>query len=264
MRIGTDVTRGGAVRPAHTTFALPPEIVAGVRAAASRLGTTPFAVCAAAFQLLLAIHSGRDRVVIGCPAANRHGRDHEEIVGFLANIVPIAAQVEWSSTVREFLAASCATTFEALQRADCPYGLLLRESLGDEYRFDPPFEALFTFQQPPAPLELAGCAVTPAEVPRWPLPFELMLDVDERSDGSRALLRFDRGVLAAVTADALAATYPLMLRILTRCETEPLDDVRRLITASASDVRADAMAAASAARHARLGSLREGVAGANV
>jgi FkbH-like protein/FkbM family methyltransferase len=219
------------VTPGHRWLRMGVGDATMVRQLARNASTTPFAVHQAAFQVLLAILDDRSDVVVGCPVANRNEPIYHDVVGFFANIVPVATRIDWAESVGAHLNAAGAAAFEALRHGDVPYGLLLRQRAGDPYHFgEPPFRALFTYQPTAThPLRLRGCEISAIDPGTWPLPFDLMLDIEETSDGATGLLRFDAEAIPLGWPTYAVAAYPLALRMLAALPHRPLELLRDLL-----------------------------------
>lgn len=254
-------TGSESVTPTFHRFDLDTGVRDRVQRLARRLGATQASVYLAAFQLVLAAQRRRDRSIVGCPVANRGEPGHDDIVGFLANIVPVASELDWSSTISDFLRQTGRRLFDALRCSDVPYGLLLAEWLGDPYRFDrTPFEALFTFQPiSDRTLRLEGCSLTKIEPMKWPLPFELMLDVEDGPNGATALLRWDASIYDERSICSMIRSYPLVLRMVDLLEEHPLEVVRIAVERQMREAEAGALSEATRHRRARLDELKRGL-----
>ncbi|WP_331759045.1 FkbM family methyltransferase [Streptomyces anulatus] len=222
---------GLPTEPCHLRFALDSDLMGSVRAAARSRSVTPVAVHLAAWQLLLAAAAGTDAVATGCPVAGRNEEAFADTVGFFANLVPIPVRVDWSATAGGHLDTAVAAAAEALSHAEVPYGLVA-DGAGTV------FDTLFTLQPPAThPLRLDGCTITGSEPALWPVPYPLMLDVQEHADGASALLRFDAHARHPVDPPWLAEAYPLVLAALCTLPELPLQRLRDLLrpaTASAT------------------------------
>ncbi|MER5553618.1 amino acid adenylation domain-containing protein [Streptomyces sp. NPDC002793] len=102
----------GPERPAPEVIAFDPALVAGLTRLAARRGLTPNTLVQGAWSVLLARRSGRTDVCFGAMVACRPPELEgvEEIIGLLANTVPVHARLE--GTLAETLAA-----LQARQRA---------------------------------------------------------------------------------------------------------------------------------------------------
>ncbi|MBB2910618.1 FkbH-like protein/FkbM family methyltransferase [Streptosporangium becharense] len=227
-----DARGGGPVDPRHIRFPLGEPLIRRVRTLAQGLPATPFTVYLAAYQLLLAATTGTDTVVTGVPVANRADPAFSGTVGFVANLVPVPARVDWSAGIADHLTAAAHETAGALEHAEVPYGLVARRAPA------PLFDTMFTLQPPPVhPLSLPGCAVTRAEPAVWPLPYPLMLDVWEHADGGTGLLRFDASADTPVPAGWVAEAYPLVLEAFCALPELALHRLRALLLPQVSEAR---------------------------
>src|SRR6185295_18228358 len=85
-------------RPAVQSFdgerlalALPADLLARVRTASRRRGSTLFMTLLAAFQATLGRESGQDDLVVGAPIAGRNRIEIEPLIGFFVNTLPLRA-----------------------------------------------------------------------------------------------------------------------------------------------------------------------------
>ena len=228
------VPGGGDADPRHLWFPLSATLTAAVHSTARRYGTIPFTVYLAAYQVALAALTGPGTLVTGCPMANRNDPQFADTVGFLANIVPVAFPGDWNGTVSDLLTAAAGATAEAVALADVPYGLV-----AERYRAivgsDGPalFDTMFTLQPPTRhPMRLDGCIVTMQDPPIWPLPYPLMLDVQDDVANAAVLLRYDAAAYHPVSPPWMAQAYPLLLDVLCTVPALTLARIRRLLTAS--------------------------------
>lgn len=225
--------------PRHLRFALDSDLLASLRAAARSRSVTPVAVHLAAWQLLLAVAADTDAVVTGCAVAGRNEEVFADTVGFFANLVPVPVHFDWSATAGGYLSTAVAAVAEALTYAEVPYGLVA-DGAGAV------FDTLFTLQPPAThPLRFDGCAITGSEPALWPVPYPLMLDVQEHADGASALLRFDARARHPVDPPWLAEAYPLVLAALCTLPELPLQRLRDLLrpgTATVHDLVRDRLA----------------------
>ncbi|GHB81918.1 hypothetical protein GCM10010306_090440 [Streptomyces umbrinus] len=223
------------VCPRHLRFDLQLDLVRRVRGTAQAHSTSPFHLYFAAYQLLLAASADRDWVVSGVAAANRSDPAYAETVGFFANLVPVPLRVDWSATVGGHLDAALAASGEALGHAEVPYGLLTQARPSGEGGL---FDNLFTLQPPPIHgLDLPGCASTWAEPALWPLPFPVMLDLQEHPGGASGLLRSDAHAVMPASAEWIAEAYPLVVAAVCTLPGLPLEHLRAVLRPPDPDIR---------------------------
>lgn len=74
-----------------------------VNALATELRTSRTCVYLAAWQLLMSIVTGSDDVIVATPVANRLRAELQDVVGFLANVVPLRTRLDGADTVKSFI-----------------------------------------------------------------------------------------------------------------------------------------------------------------
>jgi amino acid adenylation domain-containing protein len=147
---------------ARVPFALPPAAADGARQLAgdrSRgCGSTLYAVLLAAFAALLARLTGRDELLVGSPAAGRSRSELEGVVGYLANLLPIRAELAGDPSFAELLARMRRRAARALERQDLPFPVLVEELAPPRDRSRHPLvQAAFVLERPHR-LRQAGAA----------------------------------------------------------------------------------------------------------
>nr|BFE82376.1 hypothetical protein GCM10020093_049770 [Planobispora longispora] len=117
--------------PAHAggfhSFRLPAGLSADLERLGQEHGATLFMVLLAAYQVLLARHTGQDDVTVGSPAA---GRDHvafEPVVGYFANTLVLRGDLSGDPSFADLLRRTRTTVLEALAHQDVPFERLLTE-----------------------------------------------------------------------------------------------------------------------------------------
>ncbi len=116
-------------RGESVTFELGPELTSAVRELAGRHRATPFMVLLAAYQAVLARWGRARQVVTGCPSAGRTEPEHEELIGFFVNLLPLRADLSDDPSFTTLLDRVRTGLLEAYARQDLPF-----EQLVDELR----------------------------------------------------------------------------------------------------------------------------------
>jgi amino acid adenylation domain-containing protein len=134
-------------RGAHAPVRLPDALVGAVAEAARREGVTVFMLLLAAYQALLYRYTGQDDIVIGVPVANRDRGELKDVVGLLANTLPIRAWLHGAMTARELLAAVRETALDAFTHQDVPFDRLVDDlGLPRDGSHSPLAQVMFTFE----------------------------------------------------------------------------------------------------------------------
>jgi amino acid adenylation domain-containing protein len=238
-------------RPAQQTYRgdtvpldLPSE---AVRTAALAAGTTAFTVLATALATVLTKLTGRYDVTIGTPAA---GRDHPElagVVGYVVDTLPLRLITTPGTTLSSALRTARDTVDRVRDHQRISFEELVRDLHPDRDRSRSPlFGVLLAVNGTPPRYELPGLRVEPVPVPRRAVPFDLVVQVDERDGAVTGHLAFNSDLFDSATArmiaDRLTAAVEAIATTPGRTIAEldvagPAERARRAVL-SASPVRA--------------------------
>ena len=164
-------------RPAVQTFrggrlslVLSPELTARLHGFGRGAGATLFMTLLAAWQALLARHSGEPEVTVGAPIAGRPWTETEGVIGCFLNTLALRTDTSGAPGFRELVARVRTVTLEAYAHQDVPFeAVLARLRLDRDLARSPLFQVLFNLLSLPASdLSLPGLdlrVLTPAEVP---------------------------------------------------------------------------------------------------
>ena len=148
---------------ARASVTLPNSLRDELKALSSRERATLFMTLLAAFDVLLARHTGQDDVVVGTPIANRNRAESAPLIGFFANTLALRGDLSGDPSFREFLGRVRAMALDAYDHQDLPFEKLVEE-LRPERSLSrtPVVQVMFTLQDPDQPgLELPGLSVSP-------------------------------------------------------------------------------------------------------
>ena len=153
-------------RPALQTFngasevlTIPPRLFKSLANLARREGFTPFQLLLAAFELLLARHSGQSDIVIATAAANRRTPEVEGILGMLVNPVPIRVDTSGDITVRELVQRVRRSALDSFEHQDLPFESVVQAvEPSRDFAYNPIFQVLFSFHDSPVPDLALGAA----------------------------------------------------------------------------------------------------------
>jgi amino acid adenylation domain-containing protein len=217
--------RGAALR-----FSVPRGVSERLKALAREEGATLYMTLLAAFQLLLARHTGQDDIVVGTPVANRNPAEVEPLIGFFVNTLVLRTDVSGRPTFRELLGRVRETTLGAYANQDLPFERLVEELQPErDLSRNPLFQVILALQNAPLqPLELPGLTLSPQEfdsgatrldleVHLWDSPADLggvlaySTDLFDESTARRLVRHYER-LLAAVAENPNRRVndYPLL------------------------------------------------------
>ena len=160
----------------------------GIRQLCARERLTPFMVFLAAFQLLLARHTGLSDISVGIPVSNRNRPELEGLVGFFVNTQVLRTVMHEGLGLRQLLAQVRQTAIGAQAHQDIPFDQLV-EALHPVRTpgVNPLFQVMFNYLTEDAvPQQVA---LPDAVLESYPLgaqgaQFELVMNTVEAPDGS--------------------------------------------------------------------------------
>ncbi|MFG1813954.1 MupA/Atu3671 family FMN-dependent luciferase-like monooxygenase [Kribbella sp. NPDC049174] len=100
---------------------LPAGLAEEVRSAAASAGTTPYVLIAAAFAEWLGALCGQDEVVLPVSSARRRRSDHEGVIGFIGDAVPVRIRLD----THDLLAETARALYSALDHEALPWAEIL-------------------------------------------------------------------------------------------------------------------------------------------
>jgi len=204
-----------------------PTEVDRLKALGRRSRATLFMTLLAAFETLLARHSGLEDLVVGSPISGRGRPEVEELVGFFVNMLVFRADLSGDPTVEEFVARVRDDALEAFERQDLPFEKLV-ESLQPERQTThaPVFQAMFNFhgraEPPPA---LPGLAVRFEPVDNGTAQFDLTLIATETDAGVACIFVYNADIFDRETVASLASRYRTILGEFGQSPGKRLEDV---------------------------------------
>lgn len=126
---------------------LPADLSAKAEALASRLGTTPFIMLAAAFKLLIHRYSGQRDVHLCVPVAGRQDPDSAGLIGLFTNTLVLRAQLDPKMSFADWTAHVQERFSDALDRQEFPFSMLAEAaSLNRDARQSPLTQIMFQLQ----------------------------------------------------------------------------------------------------------------------
>lgn len=170
---------------------LDPETHQRVERLASEARTTPFAVLAFAFKLLLQRYSQPGRTAFGTPASTRAHPATAGMVGYFLNPIAVDSAVDEESTVRQSLGAFAADLRECLAQASLPFDVLVEELAPPRRRRRHPiFQAMFVYQEASSAPVLAGIPLEPVTLDLGEPKFDLTLFVSASADSHEIAVEY--------------------------------------------------------------------------
>jgi amino acid adenylation domain-containing protein len=199
-------------RPAVQTFrgasqplSLSKELSESIKQMSQREGVTVFMTLLAAFDVLLAHHSGQDDIVVGTDIANRNRSETEGLIGFFVNQLVLRTDLSGDPGFRELLQRVREVTVGAYGNQDVPFSKLV-EVLKPERNLsrNPLFQVLFVLHDEPAfefseGTEFAGPVMRPLRVAEETAKFDCSFHVWDSAEGFGGVFKYRSDLFDAST-----------------------------------------------------------------
>jgi amino acid adenylation domain-containing protein len=213
-------------RGEHTDLELRPDTARRVSALARRHSVTPFMVFASAFAIVLARHTGRDRIRISTHAANRLHRPLERAVGFFSNTLILPFDLTNDPTLAVTLERIRDGCVFAYAHQQYPSSLLVESFAREGVPEEEWSEVMLNYLEPPrVPGRLRGFA-TLRNLIYTPTPFDLVLNLERAPDSVSAAIEHAADLYDATTALRLVAHVEDAVELLTEAPERRLSEVR--------------------------------------
>src|SRR5205085_6561638 len=127
LRITTDHPRrnSGITPGASVPLTLERELMEELRRLSLEVGVTPFAALLACFQAFLGHCTGQEDVLTLASIAARNQSELRDVVGLLANVLPLRLDLSGKPTLKQVLARAGQTVSAALPHQTLPLSRIL-------------------------------------------------------------------------------------------------------------------------------------------
>ncbi|HEU4325741.1 MAG TPA: condensation domain-containing protein, partial [Roseiflexaceae bacterium] len=194
-------------------FEIPAELGAALNALSKSEGASLFMTLLAAFQLLLARHSGQDDIVVGTPIANRTRPEIEPLIGFFVNTLVLRTTLAGNPSFRELLARVRETTLAAYANQDVPFERLVEELKPPrDLSRNPLFLVMLVLQNlPSTAIELPGLTLRPETMETATAKFDLELGMVEAQGRLLAEFNYNTDLFEDATIVRMAGHFQTLL-----------------------------------------------------
>jgi len=203
--------------------------VAGVRALACRVGTTPYAVLLAAYFALLLRASGSRDLLVGIDVAGREHAALDALVGFFVNVLPLRSRIAPSSSFMALLQQVHEQLLAAYAHQSLPFDRLVEALRLQRAPGGGPLlvQSLFVMQNaPPGELQLPGVQVSELPLPQRSTKFDLAIFIQADADRLKMEWLHDCDLFDSATVERLASDYADLLEQLVNAPETPLPERR--------------------------------------
>lgn len=211
-------------RGASLPFALQESLAHDLAEYSRREGSTLSTVMLAAFQILLARHTGSADIVVGMPVSLRDQPELAPLIGFFVNTVAIRSHIALSATFTQSLAQVNGTVTEALEAKDVLFEEVV-ELLQPERSLshNPLVQIMFSFQEAAQRQWQAGpmtCVLQPYQ--SVVAKFDLTVVVEQDGERLAGYIEYDTDLYRETTVARLIDHYQVLLESLVAAPSKPL------------------------------------------
>jgi acyl carrier protein len=211
---------------ARAPIELDPRAVADLRKVAGDQGMTLYMLLLAAYSVAVGSWLGRREVLIGSPVANREQESMEEVVGYLANMLPMRIRLDGDPTLRELFGRVRGTALDAYDHQALPFARLVRE-IGPPRRAacNPVFQtALVLNEMTPRPFDGLGTSEVILHTGTSKLDLTCYLE-ERRGGGLVGHLEYASTLLRPATVRRVRAAFERVLGEIASFVDQPLGEV---------------------------------------
>lgn len=212
------------------------EAVAELRKVAGEEGMTLYMLLLSAYSIAIGTCFGRQEVVIGSPVANREQESTEEVVGYLANMLPMRVRLDGDPGLRELLGRVRSTALDAYDHQALPFARLVRE-IAPQRRpaCNPVFQTALVLNET-APTPFGGLGVAETILHTGTSKLDLTCYLEERGGGGLVgHLEYASMLLLPETARRIGATFERALDEIVAGVDRPLSEVQARLAGRPGD-----------------------------
>jgi acyl carrier protein len=190
---------------ATQAFSLDESLTARLKGLAEEQGCTLYMVLLAAFKALLHRYTGQTDICVGSSIANRQYGETEGLIGFFVNVLPLRTDLSGDPSFHELLGRVREVALGAYAHQDLPFGKLIEElHVQRSANINPLFQVVFVLQNTPVEeVRAPGLIITPVPVETGAAQFDLVLAMEERSEGLEGSLTYSADLFERATAERM-------------------------------------------------------------
>ncbi|MCK2215700.1 amino acid adenylation domain-containing protein [Actinomadura sp. ATCC 31491] len=227
LELPPDLPGGGRPEGAFHPFRVPDRVVSRLERLAQEQGASLFMVLAAAYQVLLARHTGRTDVLVGTPWAARDRVELEPVIGYLTDTLVLRGDLAGDPAFRDLLTATRRAVLEAHAHRTVPFERLVGElGVPRDLRRNPLLSTMVILHSQAGdgtpPERMGELRVRLFDGGYRQAKFDLALETWRDEQGLRAVLGYDAARYAAATAEGLAARFAVLLEGVAEDPDRPL------------------------------------------
>ena len=208
------------------TLLLPEALTRSVKQLAQSNDATLYVVTLACFAAMLSRASEAEDIIVGSPVLNRR-QETEALIGPFAGPMALRMKLAGNPSLRELIVATRDLTLEALDHAELPFEVILRNlTVRTQNERRPLFQFYFLCQTAfVQSRNVDALTVTPLPSVSVGTPFEMQLAMIERPEGLRAELEYNADLFDKKTIHQWLVYYQGLLSAAVNNPDQKLSDL---------------------------------------
>ncbi|MEV5330011.1 amino acid adenylation domain-containing protein [Nonomuraea sp. NPDC052634] len=251
LDLPADLQGGERPEGAFHTFTVPAELVTRLERIAQEHNASLFMVLVAAYQVLLARHTGQDDILVGTPWATRDRMELEPVIGYLTDTLVLRGDLSGDPLFAELLDATRRTVLDAHAHRTVPFERLIGElGVPRDLNRNPLLSTMIILHSQAGegtpPERVGDLGVELFDGGYRQAKFELSLEFWRNERGLLAVFGYDATRYRADTVEGLAARLETLLQGIADAPETPISRLpllteadTALLTASRSAVPGD-------------------------
>ncbi|MEV4088609.1 condensation domain-containing protein, partial [Nonomuraea fuscirosea] len=245
----------GGERPegAFHSFPVPAELVSRLERLAQEHNASLFMVLVAAYQVLLARHTGQDDILVGTPWATRDRTELEPVIGYLTDTLVLRGDLTGDPVFSDLLDATRRTVLDAHAHRTVPFERLIGElGVPRDLHRNPLLATMIILHSQAGegtpPERVGDLGVELFDGGYRQAKFDLSLETWRNEQGLLAVLGYDATRYRAATVEGLAARFEVLLQGIADAPGTPISRLPMLTDADAAVLGASARGGVEARR----------------
>lgn len=191
-----------------------------IRKSSAKLDGSLFHLTYATFVLLLNRLTGQNEVVLGISYAGQQALENDRLVGHCVELLPVLNRLESEQTFTEFLSATSAGLYDAIEHHHCTYGTLLKalKPKRDGSR-TPLVSAIFNIDRMEESLQAGEITLEGIDVEKEFTAFEISMDIQDTGRSLKIQCYYNRDLFDESSIDRWLVYYENLLNQICGDET---------------------------------------------
>ncbi|MGI5274222.1 amino acid adenylation domain-containing protein [Nonomuraea sp. CA-218870] len=242
LELPADLPGGERPEGAFHSFLVPAELVSRLERLAQEHNASLFMVLVAAYQTLLARHTGQGDILVGTPWATRDRMELEPVIGYLTDTLVLRGDLTEDPSFSDLLGATRRTVLDAHAHRTVPFERLIGElGVPRDLRRNPLLATMIILHSQAGegtpPERVGDLGVELFDGGYRQTKFDLSLETWRNEQGLLAVLGYDATRYHAATMEGLAARFEVLLRGIADAPGTPISQLPMLTDADDAAVR---------------------------